>query len=137
MFLPGVTEYAAHELLDRDNGAFRRLSDQIAEKARANGEGPFAFGDPQRYGFGDVSFAHGESTVVYRFDGEARRVGDMLRIRGRMTFTFEDTFTDPLDLRQAVQAAASPFGDPEDDIIQGFFRHLSEVGWTPYDIVGT
>lgn len=89
------------------------------------------------YGFSEVSFAHGESTVVYRFDGEVRRVGEMLRIRGRMTFTFEDTFTDPLDLRQAVRVAASPFAELEDDDIQGRFRDLSETGGTPYGNVGT
>lgn len=183
LFLPGVTEYAAHELqsdlaggrglkwetadfvshfyrgdgraidlreiwhledvanqhayLDRGNGAFRRLSDQIAYEARANGVGNLGFGNRQTYDFGDVSFAHGESTVAYRFDGEVRRVGEMLRIRGRTTFTFKDTFTDPLDLRQAVRIAASPFDELEDDDIQGRLRDLSEVGGTPYDIVGT
>jgi SPP1 gp7 family putative phage head morphogenesis protein len=143
-------------------GAFRRLSDQIADKARNSSSGSVHVDFGRAYDFGDVSFSHGYSSVYGAFDGTAVQRGDMLAIEGESEFHFRDVVTDPLDLRQfsawleanplsfwrlldlirfayAVSGVAPlPPGfsekvDVED--VSSIFRFISEVGGTRYEIV--
>lgn len=104
-----VEQYA---YADRTEGAFARLSDQIADAARE--EGPGAFSHPFRnfYNFKPVAFSHGSARVKGLFVGKAVDRGAMLAISGESNFYFTDDFTDPLDI----------------DI---------EPGGTPYPITGT
>lgn len=96
---------------DGAEGAFRRLSDQLADAARATGGGPLRYEFGAAYDFGDVAFSHGDGVVRGVFTGTVQDRGDMLVISGEARFEFSDRFADPLNL--------------------GF-----EPGGTPYEITG-
>jgi hypothetical protein len=88
-------------------GAFRRLADQIASKARKTGYGALVYPFRESYDFKAVQFSHGGGTVFGEFHGFVTEKGDMLRISGEAWFRLEDTFTDPLGLGEV-------FGRPTD-----------------------
>lgn len=90
-----VQQYAWN---DGAEGTFRRLADQIPDKARDAKSGAFShiFGDT--YKFGIVEFSHGASTVNGIFNGTVEHRGNVLEIHGTTDFTFFDEFKDPLDL---------------------------------------
>lgn len=95
-----LREIAEHHAYGTGNeGAFRRLSDQIADAARDSTSGSVHHDFNNTYDFGDVAFSHGNSTVFGAFDGTAERRGDMISIAGETNFNFRDVFTDPIDLR--------------------------------------
>lgn len=106
--------YAYH---DGKEGVFRRLSGQIASKARKDGSGSLSYPFRDSYDFGSVQFSHGSSKVRGIFNGDVKTQGAMLLISGESQFYFTDTFKDPLDT----------FNLFEDDL---------EVGGTPYEITG-
>lgn len=140
-------------------GAFRRLSDQIADKARKEPSGSVRVHFDNTYDFGDVAFSHGHSQVYGDFDGIALRQGDMVSIDGESIFHFHNSFTDPIDLREfAASLKATPSRlwyllrravattgltsfppayssnvDPED--VSSIFRFVSEIGGTRYEII--
>jgi len=68
--------------MDRVDGAFRRLSDQITDKARENGPGFLNYPFEYTYDFGSVQFSHGDGTVSGGFTGIVERRGMMLHISG-------------------------------------------------------
>ncbi len=158
--LRDIAEVYAYET--GTEGAFRRMSDQIADEARKSPSGSVHVHFDNTYDFGDVAFSHGRSRVYGDFDGTAVQRGDMLSIEGETEFHFRDVFTDPLDLRQfsawlkanplsfwrlvdlirvayAVSGVAPlPPGfykkvDVED--VSSIFRFISELGGTRYEIV--
>lgn len=103
-----LREIAEHYALeDGVEGAFRRLSDQIAEEAREVGSGAFTYDFGFFYNFGSVTFSHGNGTVKGVFIGIAEDHGDMLAIRGESAFTFSDEFKDPLDA--GIEAGGTPY----------------------------
>ena len=147
--LSEIIEHYAY--IDRGNGAFRRLADQIAHRARL-GNLPYPF--ESHYDFGSIQFSHGDSTVRGIFHGEMTDNGDMLRIDGTAYFEFEDHFTDPMDLRtrpdrfrRLMRELARRMGmgngpeGPElqidEDDVSALFMALSEVGGTAYPITDT
>ncbi len=79
-------------------GAFRRLSDQIAVEARKIEAGMIEYPFEFVYYFSGVSFSHGDSTVSGVFSGAVERRGAMLVILGETTFEFIDEFVDPIDI---------------------------------------
>ncbi|WP_323716074.1 hypothetical protein [Paracoccus aminovorans] len=54
---------------DGTEGAFRRLSGQIADAAREQGTGPVGYDFRFTYDFGSVAFSHGDGTVKGLFIG--------------------------------------------------------------------
>lgn len=140
-------------------GAFRRLSDQIADAARDSLSGSVHYDFDNSYDFGDVAFSHGRSTVHGTFDGTSERRGDMISIVGETKFNFYDVFTDPIDLRQfAAWLSSNPWtwwnfvriahtfaniailppdnssrGETQD--VASILQLLTELGGTSYDIV--
>lgn len=92
-----IAEYHAYS--SGGDGAFRRLSDQIADAARDSTPGSVHHDFGKANDFGDVAFSHGNSTVAGAFDGTAERRGDMISIAGETNFNFYDVFTGPVDLR--------------------------------------
>lgn len=143
-------------------GAFRRLPDQIADKARKAHSESVQVNFDNTYDFGDVAFSHGRSQVYGTFDGIALQRGAMLSIEGESKFHFRDIFTDPLDLRQFshflktnplslwrliqmmqfayAMTGVAPFPsgvlekvDVED--VSSIFRFISELGGTRYEVV--
>lgn len=157
--LRDIVELYAYET--GTEGAFRRLSDQIADRARTAPSTSVRVDFDNTYHFGDVAFSHGRSTVFGAFDGTAVKRGDMLSIEGESTFHFRDAFTDPLDLRQfsawlkanplsfwrlvdlirvayAVSGAAPLppdfFKKVDVEDVSSIFRFISEVGGTRYEL---
>jgi SPP1 gp7 family putative phage head morphogenesis protein len=93
-------------------GAFRRLSDQIADKARSVPAGRLSYDFDYWYDFGDVEFSHGGGSVKGTFQGTVIHDSGILRISGESSFVFSDSFADPWDIG-------------------------TELGGQPYNIAGT
>lgn len=145
---------------DGDEGALRRLSDQIATRAREVVDGPFEYPFGQSYDFEGVAFSHGDAVVRGTFRGRATDRGRIISIMGTIEYTFEDRFTDPLDLRERAAVGrrnrlrlyralrrlsvrlgieARPLPDPEEvdpDDVSRLLLAISEVGGTAYEING-
>jgi hypothetical protein len=92
-------------------GAFRRLADQIADKARKNDATTLEYSFERAYDFGAVAFSHGGGRVAGSFSGSVDRHDAVIEITSAASFQFTDEFKDPIG--------------------QGF-----EVGGTPYAISG-
>lgn len=142
---------------DGTEGAFRRLADQLADRARV-GDLPYDFEAP--YDFGGVEFSHGNATVRGQFGGTATVSGDMVYIEGMARFRFEDRFTDPVDLREfaawlrerpdrlwrllqtvgdLVGIGSGPQDAPleiDENDVSSIFMAVSELGGTAYAITG-
>ncbi len=118
-----IAEYYAYSA--GGDGAFRRLSDQIASRARTNGVGSFPYHFEGAYDFGSVQLAHGNAVVRGDFFGTVADRGEMLRIEGDSSFHFGDVFTDPLDLRDPNSSyrGMAPFdllqNEPQPSILSG------------------
>lgn len=149
-----ITQYA---YMDGNEGAYRRLADQIADAARKDAL-PYAFSF--NYDFKTVEFSHGKSTVSGVFDGNVRQSQEMLNIAGVAQFEFRDVFTDPANMRsisawirerpdkllRLSQRFFEIFGfgnGPQDeeldinpDDVGTMFFAISELRGTPYNIVG-
>ncbi|REF70166.1 MULTISPECIES: hypothetical protein [Paracoccus] len=95
-YLRGIVEQYAYR--DGAEGAFPRLSGQIADAARKQGTGPVAYDFRFTYDFGSVAFSHGDGTVKELFIGWAEDYGEIFRISGDISFEFTDDFVDPLDM---------------------------------------
>lgn len=107
-----LQEIAEHYAYETGNeGAFRRLSSQIASEARKVQPGRISYEFAAPYDFGGVEFSHGWGVVSGVFSGVATKQGSVLRISGESRFAFSDRFQDPVGLG-------------------------IEVGGTPYDISG-
>lgn len=96
-----------HAYGDGPQGAFRRLTDQLADAARAAGDGPLRYEFGATYDFGDVAFSHGDGVVRGTFTGTVRESGEMLVISGETRFEFSDRFADPLDI--GVEPGGTPY----------------------------
>lgn len=107
-------QYAYH---DGKEGAFRRLSGQIASKARDAGWGHSGIIFEGNYDFKPIQFSHGAAGVYGYFNGDVETQGAMLLISGESQFYFTDRFKDPLDT-------------------PNWFEEDLEVGGTPYEIMG-
>ncbi|MEX5727786.1 hypothetical protein Ga0609869_001139 [Rhodovulum iodosum] len=92
---------------DGAEGAFRRLADQIAHKARESGEGWLTYDFGDAYDFGDVAFSHGYGEVRGIFVGRVDDRGATLRITGETSSEFRDSFEDPLDI--GIEAGGTPY----------------------------
>jgi SPP1 gp7 family putative phage head morphogenesis protein len=108
--LRAIAEYYAYDT--GAEGAFRRLSDQIAGAAREEGAGPFTYPFRGAYDFDDVSFSHGGSKVEGMFSGVAEDRGATYRIAGESTFWFTDVFIDPLGSIDPLDLNLEPGGIP-------------------------
>ncbi len=142
-------------------GAFRRLSDQIADAARESRSANVHNDFDNTYDFGGVAFSHGLSTIAGAFDGTAERRGDMISIAGETKFKFKDEFTDPIDLREfETKLSSSPSTwlhflkllytitkiktpPPYDtalentDDVSNIIQFLTDLGGKKYDLTGS
>ena len=100
-----IAEYYAYAT--GDEGAFRRLSNQIADEARQARSGSFSFGFEKAYDFGDVEFSHGGGVVSGEFSGVASSQDGILRISGESRFRFSDRFEDPVNL--GIEVGGDPY----------------------------
>jgi hypothetical protein len=88
-----VQQYAFN---DKEDGAFRRLAGQIADKAISAKSGAFTLTVNNFYDFGSVQFSHGDGSVKGVFSGLAEKQGEIIKINGTTDFEFYDEFKDPL-----------------------------------------
>jgi len=100
-----IAEYYAYQ--SRTDGAFRRLADQIAAIARAQGAGAVQHPYEGTYKFKNVAFSHGDGTVSGAFNGKVTIQGDMFLISGDAYFDFIDVFADPLNI--GVEPGGTPY----------------------------
>ena len=149
-----INQYA---YLDGNEGAYRRLADQIADAA-SSCKLPYDFSF--NYDFSTVEFSHGNSTVSGEFNGAISRSQQMLNIEGVANFKFKDIFTDAVDMRsmsawireqpdrirrllqrfgEIYGIGDSPQGDEieiDEDAVSAVFFAISELGGTAYRITG-
>jgi Phage Mu protein F like protein len=93
---------------DGKEGAYRRLSNQIADAAREAVSGNFHYDFELPYDFGDVEFSHGFGTVSGLFVGTVSLDGNILRIAGKTDFSFTDEFKDPAGM--GIELGGTPYG---------------------------
>ena len=103
--LQGIVEQYAYS--DGDEGAYRRLSNQIADAARKEGSGNLVVKFSRSYDFGDIEFSHGDATVKGVFVGTVLRDGNILKIRGKTDFSFTDDFVDPVSM--GIELGGTPY----------------------------
>ena len=84
--------------IDGKDGAFRRLSNQIADEARKVTSGNIVLDFRRAYDFGSVEFSHGWAVVKGQFVGAVAANEAMLAISGESSFLFSDSFEDPVGL---------------------------------------
>ena len=93
---------------DGDLGAFRRLSNQLANEARQVHTGQMTYEFEFAYDFGNVEFSHGFGVVAGSFMGSVVEIGAIPRIDGESNFNFSDRFEDPIGL--GIEVGGDPYG---------------------------
>ncbi len=82
---------------------FQRFIDQILKEAHERDDGHMVETFDQGYDFSPIVWAHGESRMQGRFEGDIHTTHSQRRfISGKIHLRFSDTFTDPLDIRQIL-----------------------------------
>ena len=127
-----IAEQYAYD--DGAEGAFRRLTDQIADKARASGAGSLSYDFGDHYDFGDVAFSHGDGVVRGVFVGRVDDRGAMLRITGETTFEFSDMFEDPLDI--GIEAGGTPYRITGKWATRFSAEVIKDAGSSEYSVIG-
>lgn len=108
-----------------------------------------------------MAFSHGDAVVRGVFRGRVTKHERIIAIEGTIEYTFQDVFTDPLDLREGTAYARrgllqvyrvlrqlvvrlgveeGPLLDLEEvdpDDVRRLFLIISEVGGTAYAVTGT
>jgi SPP1 gp7 family putative phage head morphogenesis protein len=103
-----LREIAEHYAYVTGNeGAFRRLSNQIADEARKVRTGNFSYDFEAVYDFGYVEFSHGDGVVSGEFSGTVSSQDGLLRIAGESRFRFTDRFEDPVNL--GIEVGGDPY----------------------------
>ncbi|MEM8986358.1 MAG: hypothetical protein AAGC95_06495 [Pseudomonadota bacterium] len=118
-----VEEYAYYTGAE---GAYRRLSNQIAKEARNKKSGPIRYPFGWSYDFSNVDIAHGGGVVEGRFAGFVSDRGGMLFIRGEIIFNFSDEFTDVAGIRDRL--------GQRDKAVSDIWKRTSDFGGLAYDI---
>ena len=124
--LTEIVEYWAYK-----HGALERWTrDIISDIRRDPTLNPPPFFD-QGYNFGSVEFSHGRSNVRGEFSGVVEQKHGMFHISGKVDYKFIDEFTDPLDIRQALEFFRE--GSSNTNIVQ----NVSELSGDRYPVTGT
>jgi SPP1 gp7 family putative phage head morphogenesis protein len=109
---------------------FKRVEDQVAEKMRQIKSGFLVYETEGSYSFADVHPYFGGGTVRTRTEGMVTRKDNVLSIDATVQYEYEDTFTDPENIRQEKYGTSSPEGVSE------FELKVTDRGGTYYKIVG-
>jgi hypothetical protein len=107
---------------------FKGVERQVFKEARATLSGRLSDKFIRSYPFYSVSFIHGESTMRGHYNGFVKRVGNALHINVEVEYSFNDTFTDPLDIRERNGGTSDPRARQINELID------SEIGGQFYDI---
>ncbi|MGK2872444.1 MAG: phage minor head protein [Alphaproteobacteria bacterium] len=89
---------------------YNDVNAQIVDEARKHASGNFAYDFGNSYSFDDYLYVFGDSVVSGVFTGMVRHENGMMCISGEVKYTYDDTFTDPADIREKVLRGTS---DPE------------------------
>jgi hypothetical protein len=112
---------------------FKGVERQVILAARDIQEGRLYDSFRNSYPFGDVSWAHGSSTIHGHYQGRVVRAGIALHIVVDVAYNFSDIFTDPLDRRERTTGTSDPSGLQADELLRTdlggtFFRIFDS--WT-------
>lgn len=149
-----------HGLKERQ--VFEGVEAQICKSARAILSGNISDTFASTYIFSEVSYVYRRSTVLGKFDGIVQRENDYLVISANVDYNFNDEFTDPVSVVQAITRTPkelgafiiklamaknisvetlieiykqSPKRNPDD--IHDWIKWLAELGGTKYPITGS
>lgn len=100
-YLGSIIDYYANHAISKVDGMpgiYRRVRQQIIDKAFLVKEGNFIYDFNGTYDFQEVLFSFGNSTVIGLFVGDVRNEKGFMVINGYVTYDFIDEFTDPASL---------------------------------------
>lgn len=100
--LAGVISHYFHTL-----GKYNDVNAQIIDEARKHASGSLAYDFFNTYQFEDYLYVFGKSVVRGEFTGAVRHENGMMRISGEVKYTYDDTFTDPADIREKILRGTS------------------------------
>jgi hypothetical protein len=110
---------------------YKNLEDQIANKMREIQSGSLTYETNASYSFSEVHPYFGGGTIRTKTQGKVTKQDDILSIQGTVEYEYEDTFTDPQNIRQEKYGTSSPEGIPEWELF------TTDRGGTYYKIVGS
>ncbi len=110
---------------------FKNVEDQVADKMREVQSGSLTYTTEESYYFGDVHPYFGGGTIRTKTQGKVTKQDDILSIQGTVEYEYEDTFTDPQNIRQEKYGTSSPEGIPYWEL------KITDRGGTYYKIVGS
>lgn len=117
-----------------------RFQDQIRKNAAYAPLGVFQDNFDKSYGFINVIFSYGDSTVEGTFNGKITQLSDGTKlVSGNMYFRFSDTFKDPLDVGQTyvfLRNAIPYLTDIKEVDLAEWFKEATNLWQKPYLITG-
>ncbi|MEZ5919225.1 MAG: hypothetical protein R3D66_04775 [Alphaproteobacteria bacterium] len=109
---------------------FHKVETQVADKMQEVQSGSLTYITEESYYFGDVHPYFGGGTIRTKTQGKVTKQGDMLSIQGTVEYEYNDTFTDPKNIRQEKYGTSSPEGIPYWEL------KITDRGGTYYKIIG-
>ncbi len=101
--LHGVINYYFYSL-----GKYSDVNAQIVDAARKHLGSEFAYPFDNSYGFRGYLYVFGGGVIAGMFVGSSRYQNGMLVVKGKVEFFYDDTFTDPVDLREGFRENSNP-----------------------------
>ena len=120
--LQGVIDFYFYKL-----GRYDAVNNQIIQAARERTLGEFGYHFDGSYGFGDYLYVFGGGVVSGLFSGTSRMRGNMMVIEGTVEYFYDDTFTDPVSLRENFGGSSNPEN-------MNWVEQITEFGGTHYPI---
>jgi SPP1 gp7 family putative phage head morphogenesis protein len=89
-------------------GKYSDVNAQILDAARKHLGSEFAYPFDNSYGFRDYLYVFGDGVVAGIFVGSSRYQNGMLVVNGTVQYFYDDTFTDPLSIRELYDDDPKP-----------------------------
>lgn len=110
---------------------FPRLEDQVVKQMQRIQAGPLIYTTESSYFFGDVHPYFGGGTVRTHTEGTVTKKDGILSLDAVVQYQYEDTFTDPENIRQSKYGTSSPKGLPswevkKTDFLGTYFKITGE-----------
>ena len=104
------------------------VNNQIIQTAKGRPLGEFGYHFNKSYGFGEYLYGFGDGVVAGIFIGASRMRGNMMVIEGTVEYFYDDTFTDPINIREAVERTSDVHAASPEQVA------LSDLGGTYFTI---
>jgi peptidoglycan hydrolase-like protein with peptidoglycan-binding domain len=119
--------------------AFPKVSEQVAALAKAQGPGPLYYTTENYYNFKSASYPLGDAVVTSETIGTVLANGKCLIIDAEVIYNFNDTFTDPAELRDHILQYVWDPAMNSSNINHPLFDKYkwTELGGTYFDITDT